>query len=287
MFSNSDSSTPALTEPQAAAIRGWVRFFLMRILTCLEVGRLTIVIPSGERIEHRGTKPGPEGVLNLHNWRALRRLVTGGDIGFAEAYINGDWSSPDLTALIALVADNGAGVDRAIAALPPIRLINRFRHLLQRNSRPGSRRNIAFHYDLGNDFYRLWLDRSMTYSSAHFATSDQSLEAAQQAKLQRVVEHLDLRGDEKVLEIGCGWGALAARLAQEGARVTGLTLSVQQLAHARELVAAEGRGERVELWLQDYRDVDGHFDRIVSIEMLEAVGEQYWPSYFPTLRPRT
>jgi cyclopropane-fatty-acyl-phospholipid synthase len=286
MYSNSDSTTPSLTKPQAPSLRGWVRFFLMRILSCLEAGRLTIVTPAGERIDHRGTLPGFEGVLNLHNWRALRRLVAGGDIGFAEAYIDGDWSSPDLTALISLVADNSTRIDRTVGALPPIRLFNRLCHLLKGNSHTGSRRNIAFHYDLGNDFYRLWLDRSMTYSSAHFVAPDQSLEAAQQVKLQRVVERLDLRGDDEVLEIGCGWGALAARLAQEGARVTGLTLSTQQLAHAQTLVAAEGSGERVGLRLQDYRDVDGHFDRIVSIEMLEAVGEQYWPIYFQTLRHR-
>jgi cyclopropane-fatty-acyl-phospholipid synthase len=168
----------------------------------------------------------------------------------------------------------------------PLRPLHRLRHLLKANSKSGSRRNIAFHYDLGNDFYRLWLDRSMTYSSAIYENPEQSLEDAQQAKQQRILELLTLNGGERVLEIGCGWGSLAAGLARHGARVTAVTLSAQQLAGAQAFIAAESSADRVELRLQDYREVEGSFDRIVSIEMLEAVGEEYWPAYFTTLRAR-
>jgi cyclopropane-fatty-acyl-phospholipid synthase len=259
---------------------------LARLIRRIEVGRLTVVLPSGVRLDHPAAKPGPEAVLVLARWRAMRRLLVDGDVGFAEAYVAGDWSSPDLTALIELAAANGSRLDRVVAGLWPVRLINRIRHLLAPNSRTGSRRNIAFHYDLGNAFYELWLDRSMTYSSALYAQPGITLEAAQAAKLARVVELLGLAGGERVLEIGCGWGALAARLAERGAEVTGLTLSTEQLAFAERRVAAAGLGGRVHLRLEDYRDVRGSYDRIVSIEMLEAVGEAYWPAYFRALRER-
>jgi cyclopropane-fatty-acyl-phospholipid synthase len=259
-------------------------FALRRLLNCLDAGALTVVLPSGWRIEHQTQKPGPTATLTLHKWRGLRRLVTGGEVGFAEAYMDGDWSTPDLTALIELAATNIDSVERTFAGAWPLRILAQIGHLLRSNSKAGSRRNIAFHYDLGNDFYRLWLDHSMTYSSARYARADLTLEAAQQAKLQRVAELLQLGdGTAEVLEIGCGWGALAARLGRDGARVTGLTLSSAQLEHARSVIRENGLSERVELRLQDYRDVHGRFDRIVSIEMLEAVGERYWPVYFQTL----
>ena len=225
-------------------------------------------------------------MLVLHDWRAVRRLLVAGDLGFAEGYIAGDWSTPDLVALITLVAENVAQLQRTMDGVPAMRLLNRARHLRRGNSRKGSRRNIAFHYDLGNDFYRLWLDESMTYSSACAVAPGQSLEAAQQAKLARITDLLDLEGDERVLEIGCGWGALAAHLGSRCAGVTGLTLSREQLTFAKRRIALDGLEQRVELRLQDYRDTQGTFDRIVSIEMLEAVGELYWPTYFDTLRAR-
>lgn len=283
---DADARAPPTIATRGAPARGLVRLLLARLTAHLETGRLTVVTPAGERVVHRAAQPGPEAVLIVHDWRALRRLALGGDIGFAKAYIAGEWSSPDLTALVALAAVNGARLDRAVAATLPIRAVNRLRHLLRANSPAGSRRNIAFHYDLGNDFYRLWLDHSMTYSSALFAHPGQSLDDAQQAKLRRVVDLLEVRGGERVLEIGCGWGALAARLAAAGARVTGLTLSAQQLAYAHAVTKAATSDGRVELRLQDYREVDGRFDRIVSIEMLEAVGEPYWPVFFATLRER-
>ncbi len=168
----------------------------------------------------------------------------------------------------------------------PLRVFNRLRHRRNANTKTGSRRNIGFHYDLGNDFYRLWLDRSMTYSSALYETPEQSLEDAQQAKHRQIVDLLALRGGERVLEIGCGWGSLIGPLLHRGAQVTALTLSEQQLAYAQVVADRDSQRGHVELRLQDYRDVTGSFDRIVSIEMLEAVGEEYWPVYFTTLRAR-
>jgi cyclopropane-fatty-acyl-phospholipid synthase len=222
----------------------------------------------------------------IHSWRAIRRLINQGDVGFAEAYIDGDWSSPDLAAVLELAAQNIALLDRRISGFLPVRILNRVRHLLRRNSKSGSRKNISFHYDLGNAFYESWLDPSMTYSSALYSQPDQTLEGAQDAKLSRIVELMDLRGGEHVLEIGCGWGALAVRLAQSGAHVTGVTLSSEQLAFALQRAEEEDVTAKIAIKLTDYRDVRGSYDRIVSIEMLEAVGEAYWPVYFKTLNER-
>lgn len=256
---------------------------LRRMIAQLVFGHITVVLPSGDRIEHSGAQAGLSATLVLHRWRTIRRLLSHGDLGFAEAYIEGDWSSPDLAALLELAARNIAVLDRKMSGFWPVRMYNRVLHLLHANSKAGSRKNISFHYDLGNDFYRFWLDPSMTYSSALYVHPNQTLEDAQESKLSRIEELLDLRGGENVLEIGCGWGALAVRLARAGARVTGITLSSEQLAFARQLAEQEDLTENISLELTDYRDVDGSYDRIVSIEMLEAVGEPYWPVYFKTL----
>jgi cyclopropane-fatty-acyl-phospholipid synthase len=257
---------------------------IRRVLRHLDCGRLTVILPSGRRIAHKGSQPGPHGVVEVRSNRAFRRVALRGDVGFAEGYVAGDWTSPDLTALIALAAGNVARLDRTLEGFWPVRLWRLLGHALKRNSARGSRRNIAFHYDLGNDFYRLWLDQSMTYSSACRITPGQSLEAAQAAKLDRIAELLAFDEGDEVLEVGCGWGALATHLAARGARVTGLTLSAEQLAHGCAQVEAKGLADRIDLRLQDYRDERGRYDRIVSIEMLEAVGEAYWPAYFDTLR---
>lgn len=259
---------------------------LRRTIAQIAFGRLTVVMPSGDRIEHSGAQAGPSATLVLHRWRAIRRLLSQGDLGLADAYIEGDWSSPDLAALLELAARNIAALDRRLSGFWPVCMFNRVRHLLHANSKAGSRRNISFHYDLGNDFYQCWLDPSMTYSSALYTDPDQTLEDAQEAKLSRIEELLALRGGENVLEIGCGWGALAVRLARAGAHVTGVTLSSEQLAFARQRVEQEALFGRVALELIDYRDIEGCYDRIVSIEMLEAVGEAYWPIYFRTLHDR-
>ena len=219
----------------------------------------------------------------LHRWRTLKRLLTGGDVAGAEAYIDGDWSSPDLPALIELVARNAALV-QTIGGSWFARMLNRLHHRMNANTRRGSKRNIMRHYDLGNAFYAAWLDEGMSYSSALYETGAERLEDAQTAKQDRAIDLLALAGGERVLEIGCGWGGLAARLLARGAGpVTGLTLSPAQLAYARDRLAGAGPAD---IRLQDYRDTDGTFDRIVSIEMVEAVGEAWWPSYFATLRDR-
>lgn len=275
------------TETQAKADL-WSGIFvgpvIKRLLGCLRVGKITVRTPNGATLDHQTGRPGPEATVVLYRWRGLRRLLAGGDIAFAEAYMDGDWSSPDLPALLELAAVNMAEIEHAIAGLLPVRLFNRARHLLRANSRRGSRRNIAFHYDLGNDFYRLWLDPGMTYSSALYRVDSETLEQAQENKLDRIAELLASPTGVDILEIGCGWGALAARLAKAGASVKGITLSAEQLAHARDIARESGAGDHITLELQDYRDCQGAFDRIVSIEMLEAVGEQYWPIYFNKLR---
>jgi cyclopropane-fatty-acyl-phospholipid synthase len=252
----------------------------------IDCGHITVVLPSGDRIEHSAARSGPSATLIIHDWRAIRRLLSHGDLGFAEAYIDDDWSSPDLAALLELAARNIAVLDRSISGFWPARMYNRIRHLLRANSKTGSRRNISFHYDLGNAFYERWLDPTMTYSSALYAHPNLTLEEAQEAKLSQIEELLDLQGGENVLEIGCGWGALAMRLARAGAHVTGITLSTQQLAFVRKRLEQQKLVDSAALELTDYRDVEGSYDRIVSIEMLEAVGEAYWPAYFETLHDR-
>jgi cyclopropane-fatty-acyl-phospholipid synthase len=265
-------------------IRGIRARLFDRLLAGLTAGRMRVILPSGESFVRAGREPGPEATIRIRRWRMLARLLTGGDIGFAEAYVAGDWTSPDPVAVIRLAARNTEELRRAVRGSTPFRVVERLRHLLNRNSRRGSRRNIEAHYDLGNDFYRRWLDGTMLYSSALFDATTPTLEAAQARKLGRIAELLALGGGESVLEIGCGWGALAAHLAEAGAgRVTGITLSPSQLAWARDVAVGRGLDDRVDLRLQDYRDVEETFDRIVSIEMFEAVGEAWWPTYFGTI----
>ncbi|TCK23647.1 cyclopropane-fatty-acyl-phospholipid synthase [Ancylobacter aquaticus] len=281
----STGDAPAARAGGTSLRHGWREAVLARLLRQLAVGSLIVVTPEGRRLIGRGPRPGPEATLVLHRWRALRRLVTGGDIAFSDAFIAGDWSSPDLPVLIELAAHNLPVLAGRIDALGPVRLWNRLRHGLRRNSRTGSRRNIAFHYDLGNAFYRAWLDAGMSYSSAIRVEPGQTLEAAQQARLTHIVDMLEVQPGQSVLEIGCGWGALAAELARAEATVTGITLSREQLAYGQAMLAADpALAERAELRLQDYRDVSSRYDRVVSIEMLEAVGEAYWPTYFAKLR---
>ncbi len=255
--------------------------WIARVVRSLKAGNLTIETPSGARVEGKGESEGPRAMLILHRWRTMRRLMFGGDVGFAEAYMDGDWSTPDLATLIELAALNERALSEVTAGRWFTRLTHRLQHVLRANTRSGSRRNIEAHYDLGNDFYKLWLDPSMTYSSALYANNKQSLEDAQDNKLTRIMDLLALGGGERVLEIGCGWGRLAERIAGErNAHVTGLTLSPSQLAAARERIAKAGVNDKADLRLQDYRDVTEKFDRVVSIEMIEAVGEKYWPAYF-------
>jgi cyclopropane-fatty-acyl-phospholipid synthase len=189
--------------------------FLSRLLKACDIGRVTVRMPNGERIEHAGSIPGPHGVLVLRHWRAIRRFLFGGHLGFAEAYIDGDWDSPDLAALIECAALNQDLMGRAMSGNLFRRTLDRLAHAARANTRRGSRRNIVAHYDLGNEFYASWLDRGMTYSSALFNQPGLSLEDAQDAKQARVIDALKLSGGERILEIGCGWGGLAERLIRE------------------------------------------------------------------------
>lgn len=264
---------------------GFAGRLLLRLLRNIRHGRLRVMLPSGAVIEKIGSEAGPEAVIVIRRWRMLRRVIAAGDIGFAEGYLDEDWTTPDLTALIQFAARNTEALSRAVEGSPLMRLFNRAKHLLNANTKHGSRRNIEAHYDLGNDFYKEWLDPSMLYSSGIFDQSAQTLEASQQKKLERILEKLDLDGSKNLLEIGCGWGALAVFLAgRANARVMGVTLSPSQLAWAKDAAEKAEKSDQVDLRLQDYRDLDGQFDRIVSIEMFEAVGEAYWPNYFATLK---
>lgn len=266
---------------------GVAALVLRRVLAAMEKGRLIFVLPNGARIDCRGPKAGPEATIFIHKMSALRRLLFSGDVAFAEAYIQGEWSCPDLTAAIEVAALNGDAFMRAVGGSAPARFANWLMHRLRANSRAGSRRNIAAHYDLGNEFYRLWLDPAMFYSSGIYRSGAETLEEAQQNKVDRILGLLDARNGESVLEIGCGWGGLAAAMAEAGAgAITGLTLSREQLAAAQEVVVRRNLQMQVDLRLEDYRDVRGAYDRIVSIEMIEAVGSEYWPVYFGALRDR-
>ncbi len=273
-------------DPAAARQRGIGPALLSRLIARISVGRLTVVTPSGERVSHRGSRPGPEATLVIHRWRAIVRLATGGNVGFAAAYIDGDWSSPDTTQVVALAAANVEALEASLGSLLPIRLWNQVLHAVKGNTRSGSRRNITHHYDLGNAFYSRWLDPSMTYSSALYTGPGQSLEAAQAAKIERVIALLAIPPGAEVLEIGCGWGALGAAIGRAGARVRGITLSREQLAWARDRVARDGLADRVHFALEDYRDTRGSYDAVVSVEMIEAVGEAYWPTYFQAIADR-
>ena len=280
----SESALPRLRLPRFADPG---RVLVERLIAPLAVGTLRVILPSGATVVRVAPEPGPEATVHLHRWRALSKLAFGGDIGFGEAFVAGDWSSPDLVTALCLAARNLDALEGTVRGPSLTRALARLRHRRRPNSKAGSKRNIVAHYDLGNAFYRRWLDGTMLYSSALWDEGTTSLEAAQAAKLDRIRALLAPNGGDDVLEIGCGWGALAVDLATNaGARVTGLTLSPSQLAWAREAAAAAGVADRVDLRLQDYRDVEGQFDLIVSIEMFEAVGEAWWPTYFDTVARR-
>ena len=254
----------------------------------LAAGRLTLVLPDGSKYSLSGGDAlGPHAIIHIDRWRAVRKFVTEGDFGFIESYLDGDWHSPELSDVVELAVLNTTSWNAGKLQGLIHKVWHRLAHLMHGNSRRGSRRNIAAHYDLGNDFYRQWLDPTMTYSSAFFARPEQSLPEGQIAKYRRIAQLLDLKPDHHLLEIGFGWGGFAEfALKEYGCRMTGLTLSKEQLKFASERLRAQGLSERVDLRLLDYRDIDGTFDRIASIEMFEAVGEAHWPRYFDTIRDR-
>ena len=249
---------------------------VFELLEKIRGGLLEIRLPDGARFLFGEGEPGV--TMQVNDETVFARVLAKGDIGLAEAYLNGEWDSPDVTALLALLARNRDALRDAVYGSWRQLLAARLRHWFNRNSRAGSKRNIMAHYDLGNDFYRLWLDPSMSYSSALFdGTSDQPLQAAQDAKYRRILDRLAAEPGQRVLEIGCGWGGFAEMATRDGLAVTGLTLSPAQLAWARQRVPS------ADLRLQDYRDTAERFDHVVSIEMFEAVGERWWPTYFRTV----
>jgi cyclopropane-fatty-acyl-phospholipid synthase len=244
-------------------------------------GSLTMVLPSGESCRIEGKEPGPAGVLAIHDFHCFRRVLSSAGIGLAEGYMAGEWDTPDLHALLEVLSMNFDKLQGLIRANPLVRMVNAMGHAMNRNSRTGSRRNIEAHYDLGNVFYSKWLDPSLSYSSALYAAPDEPLQAAQHHKYEALARRIELQAGHDVLEIGCGWGGFAEFAAKEvGARVTGITISPAQFEFAKKRMFDQGLAEKADIRLVDYRDVEGRFDRVASIEMFEAVGESYWPRYF-------
>jgi len=268
--------------------RGILKSMLRRVLSHLHFGRLTIVLPDGDNLHVMGQQETDlQAAIHIHDWKAIRKLATGGDLAFAEAYIDGSWSCPDITRLMRVAMLNEAIVKARLAGGFLSRTLARIGHLRNANTLEGSKRNISYHYDLGNDFYSAWLDPSMTYSSGYYQKKDMALEAAQIAKYQRICDLAELQPDEKVLEVGCGWGGFAELAAgKHRCNVTGLTLSQEQHSFARQRLMNQGLHDRTDIVLRDYRQQDGQFDKIVSIEMFEAVGEEHWASYFDMIRNR-
>lgn len=253
----------------------------------LQCGRLDIHLDDGRVFRAEGGRPGPVAELHVHHPDLFARLVREGDLGFCDAYLENWWSTPDLQAFMDLVHLGNDMIYDGFPGMSLVRAYERLRFWLRRNHREQARRNISYHYDLGNEFYGLWLDDTMTYSSALFTTGQESLEAAQTAKYASMLDQMQARPGDHILEIGCGWGGFAEYAARErGMRVTGLTISEEQLKFARERINRAGLGERVTFKMQDYRDETGTYDGIASIEMFEAVGEKYWPVFFQSLRDR-
>jgi len=261
------------------------RHYLKNRLKLFEAGSVRLELPNGAIIQHQGTKAGPAAVIVVERWALLRKLLLEGEIGLARGYVDGDWTTPDLTAVLEFGLHNEDSLSSATRGLGFAHFVNRLVHRRNANTRRGSRRNIAAHYDLGNRFYELWLDPSMSYSSGIYAHPEEALKDAQERKLTRAVDLLDLGGGETVLEIGCGWGGLARRIASAGAAsVHGITLSNEQMEYARAQTVTEYGSGTTNYELCDYRSLSQRYDRIVSIEMFEAVGERYWPTFFDQLR---
>ncbi|MBS8259678.1 class I SAM-dependent methyltransferase [Roseibium polysiphoniae] len=255
-----------------------------KILMKLQIGSLMVTVPDGRQYLFKGTEPGPAAEVVIHDWKFVNMVLQGGDVGVGEAFMAGYWSSPDTTTFLELFCINRDATLEALKGKPFVRLMLGVRHWLNANTRKGSQRNISAHYDLGNAFYKEWLDPSMTYSSAIFDERTNDLEAAQQLKYASLVRETDIRPGHDVLEIGCGWGGFAEFVGKEvGANVKALTISREQYDYARERIFKAGLNEKVNVVFQDYRDERSTFDRIASIEMFEAVGERYWPTYFQQL----
>ncbi|WP_299627594.1 cyclopropane-fatty-acyl-phospholipid synthase family protein [uncultured Tateyamaria sp.] len=253
----------------------------------MNTGRVDFVLEDGRTFRAEGPNPGPVAEVHIHNPDLFARLVREGDLGFCDAYLDEWWTTPDLQSFMDWVhADNDSIYD-GFPGMGLVRNFEKFRFWLQRNHREQARKNISYHYDLGNEFYKLWLDDTMTYSSALFETGQESHEAAQIAKYASMVDQMGAQEGDHILEIGCGWGGFAEYAAKErGLKVTGLTISEEQFKYAQERIENAGLSDMVTFKLQDYRDEQGVYDGIASIEMFEAVGQKYWPVYFDTVRER-
>jgi cyclopropane-fatty-acyl-phospholipid synthase len=249
----------------------------------LLTGGIDATLPDGSRRRVGFHAPGAEAVVHVRSWRALVRLATSGSVGWYKAWAAGEWDSPDPVPLFELFGANALSLRDTARAKGLARWINAAAHRLRDNRPSQARHNIAAHYDLGNDFYAAWLDPGMTYSSAMFAKSGATLEQAQQAKIDALLDRLDLKPGDRLLEIGCGWGTLAIAAARRGVTVVGLTLSIEQKEWADARIAEAGLTDRIDIRLTDYRDIDERFDAIASVEMVEAVGTRYWPDYVDCL----
>ncbi len=259
--------------------------FVLKALDRFAIGHLTLRLPDSSTRVFGNPAAEPAADLQVNDWRFFRRVLLDGDMGFAEAYMEGLCDSSDLAGLIALLAENEKVLGRMARPNLVHGLLLKLLHRRRDNTRSGARRNIHAHYDLGNEFYRLWLDPSMTYSAALYAGErGKPLEAAQTAKYERILDQIGARQGDSILEIGCGWGGFAETAARRGMRVTGVTISKEQLDYASERLQRAGLADRVDLQFRDYRDMTGRYDHIVSIEMIEAVGERYWPDYFAVLK---
>ncbi len=271
--------------PELAGAPVAFRQVLRTIARSWMVGTVTFVLPSGRELRIAGSDAGPDARLIIRDFRCMRRILAGGDIGFAEGFVADEWDTPDLSALLTAFSLNWDRIKRVVTGNPLFRAVNFAGHLFRANTRQGARRNIHAHYDLGNAFYGRWLDATMTYSSALYERPDQPLDQAQTQTYRTLARNMGLEAGMKVLEIGCGWGGFAEFAAREvGAKVTGVTISREQHDFARRRMFDQGLADAAEIRLIDYRDVEGEFDRVASIEMFEAVGERYWPAYFDKIR---
>lgn len=278
--------TPDNVEAALPDVPKLVRF-AFGFVSKLRRGTLDVTLPDGRTVRCGGLEPGPVAQMTIHHYGFAWRLARGGDIGIAEAYLRREWDTPNLTQFLYIFCVNHDLIQTMMGGKPVARVVQLVRHWFNRNTKRQARRNIYAHYDIGNSFYAAWLDPSMTYSSALFEDGTQDLTAAQHNKYRRLAEAINLQPGQKVLEIGCGWGGFAEYVAKAyDARVVGLTISSEQRDFAQKRMQAAGLSDKVEIRFQDYRDERGQYDRIASIEMIEAVGEQFWPQYFSQLRDR-
>lgn len=274
---------PRPLQPQATRTALGIRV-LMYMLKGLRIGSLDVTLPTGEQRSFRGSEPGPHGVLNIRSNALVGHVLAGGEVGFGEAYLDGLWESPDLSSLLYVMHANEPYYKGPYEKNIVGRFVGWVQHKLRANTKETAQKNIEYHYDLGNEFYKMWLDDTMAYSAGMFIGPNETLMDAQLNKFRLMAERLELKPEHHLLEIGSGWGGFAIHAARtSGCRVTSITLSKEQLAEAQRRVALAGLSDRIAFELRDYRDVTETYDRVVSIEMYEAVGEEYWPTYFATI----